>query len=91
MVGVEVGVGVVQLVVVPASSVVKMDTGPESAPTPPWGVGQGVAGEGQEVVGVGALAMGVQEEGMVGALLLHREPATNVDSQDTGQTVAQTD
>lgn len=87
--------GVVQLVVVPASSVVKMDTGPESAPTPARGVDQGAAGEGQEVVGVGALAIGVQEKGMegvmVGALLLHREPATNVDSQDTGRTAAQTE
>lgn len=85
----------VQLVAVPASSVAKKDTGPEIAPTPAQGVGQGLVEAGQEVVGVGALAMGVQEEGtegaMVGALLLHREPVTNVDSQDTGQTVAQTD
>lgn len=88
------GVGVVQLVAVLASSAVKKGIGPEIAPILALGVGQGV-------VGPGAPAMGAQQEdmevhkglegAMVEALLLHLGPVTNVDSLDIGQRIAHTD
>lgn len=91
--------GVLQLGVALASSVVKKGTGPEIAPTQALGAEAGVVQGGEEVEGVGV--MGPHQGGMEGhrgmegavraVLVLHLEPVTSVDSQDTGRTAAQTD
>ena len=93
-------VGVLQLLAVLASNVVKKGTGRETAPTQALEVEEGLAGvEGMGVEQVGA--MGVQQgvmrvlKGMEGAVLgaqvLSLVHAINVGSQDTGQRIAQID